>query len=295
MMKKLLLLIFLALFFSNTAFSEDVIFEYNEKLLNKELSTNEIIAICNEYKSKNIDIGQYDQATFNTGRGIENYCATMKMRAEFKSDAKYDLVKDLNIEKIKFNLLSNKYFSVSLPETKITKNSACHMDIKNESNLTYLEIFNRCGVAIEDEQFTKDNWISIIDYFYADANNDDYMDLIIRFKEDGSYSMRPETMTVVITSTTKDYFISLNYGSVVNSFDIGNEVFLNACGNNPQEYHERPLNIKNIIVEVPNKIIKLEKSKYDREFQTLATSAINIDNKKIDIYVSNFRDLTIKK
>ena len=90
------------------------------------------------------------------------------------------------------------------------------------------------------------------------------------------------------------YFISLNYGSVVNSFDIGNGVFLNACGNNPQEYHERPLNIKNIIVEVPNKIIKLEKSKYDRKFQTLATSAIDIDNKKIDIYVSNFRDLTIK-
>ena len=78
------------------------------------------------------------------------------------------------------------------------------------------------------------------------------------------------------------------------AYEIGDEVFLNACGNNPQEYHERPLNIKNIIVEVPNKIIKLEKSKYDREFQTLATSAIDIDNKKIDISVSNFRDLTIK-
>ena len=47
-MKKLLSLIFLTLFFSNTAFSEDVIFEYNEKLSNKELSTNEIIEICNE-------------------------------------------------------------------------------------------------------------------------------------------------------------------------------------------------------------------------------------------------------
>ena len=293
-MKKLLSLIFLTLFFSNTAFSEDVIFEYNEKLSNKELSTNEIIEICNEYKSKNIDIGQYDQATFNTGRGIENYCTTMNMRAEFKSDAKYDLVKDLNIEKIKFNLLSNKYFSVSLPETKITKNSACHMDIKNESNLTYLEIFNRCGVAIEDEQFAKDNWISIIDYFYADANKDDYMDLIIRFKEDGSYSTRPETMTAVITSLSKDNFININYESVVNSFDIGNEVYLNACTPNPDKYYDKPLNIQNILVEVPNKIIKLEKSKYDRAFQTLATSAIDVDNNKIDISVSNFRDLIIK-
>ena len=93
-MKKLLPLIFLSLFFSSTAFSDDVIYEYSEKLENKELSTNQIVEICKEYESKNIDIGQYDQATFNTGRGIENYCATMKMRAEFKSEAKYNYIQE---------------------------------------------------------------------------------------------------------------------------------------------------------------------------------------------------------
>ena len=97
MIKKLLLLIFLALFFSNTAFSDDVIYEYSEKLSNKELSSNQIVEICKEYDSKNVDLGQYDQATFNIGRGIENYCATMKMRAEFKTEAEYDYIQKAGV------------------------------------------------------------------------------------------------------------------------------------------------------------------------------------------------------
>ena len=62
------------------------------------------------------------------------------------------------------------------------------------------------------------------------------------------------------------------------AYEIGDEVFLNACGNDPEEYFANPLNIQNILVEAPNKIIKLEKSKYDREFQTLAKSSIYIED-----------------
>ena len=80
----------------------------------------------------------------------------------------------------------------------------------------------------------------------------------------------------------------------ISAYEIGNNVYLNACGADPQEYYDKPLNIQNIVTEVPNRIIKLEKSKYDREFQTLATSTTNLGNDKINISVSNFRDLTIK-
>jgi hypothetical protein len=80
----------------------------------------------------------------------------------------------------------------------------------------------------------------------------------------------------------------------ISAYEIGNNVYLNACGANPQKYYDKPLNIQNIVTEVPNRIIKLEKSKYDREFQTLATSTIDLGNDKIDISVSNFRDLIIK-
>ena len=237
-MKKLFSLIFLTLFFSSTAFSDDVIYEYSEKLENKELSTNQIIKICKEYESKNIDIGQYDQATFNTGRGIENYCATMKMRAEFKSEAKHDLITQekyigLELEKVSFKLINNKFFKLHVPENNYY---SCKIDIKNEKRVTLYEISRRCGVdkiitsevsmqdpkctsepcnlyriEYEGEDELENNWINIIDYFYADANKDDYMDLIIRLKPDGSYSMGTFTETIVVTSMSKGKFININY------------------------------------------------------------------------------------
>ena len=77
------------------------------------------------------------------------------------------------------------------------------------------------------------------------------------------------------------------------SFEIGQSVYFNACGGDPQKYFSTPLNFKDIVIEVPNKIIKLEKSKYDREFQTLAKSSIDIEDKQVNITLSNFRNLTI--
>ncbi len=80
----------------------------------------------------------------------------------------------------------------------------------------------------------------------------------------------------------------------VSAFVINDKVYLNACGSNPQEYKTDPLNIHNVIIEVPNKIISLEKSKYDRPIQTLATSSLRFNDKNYQITVSNFRDLVIK-
>jgi hypothetical protein len=146
-MKKLLSFIFLTLLLSNTAFSDDVIYEYSEKLSNKELSSNQIVEICKEYDSKNIDLGQYDQATFNTGRGIENYCATMKMRAEFKTEAEYDYIKEgwakLKLEKLNFKYINNKFFKLEIPKNK---ERSCKIDIVNEKRVTLYEISRRCGV-----------------------------------------------------------------------------------------------------------------------------------------------------
>ncbi len=232
-MKKLLSLIFLTLFFSTTAFSDDVIYEYSEKLSNKDLSTNQIVEICKEYESKNIDLGQYDQATLNIGIDIYNYCTTAKMRNEFKQESKYNLVRDLDIEKFNFNYFTNEDYTISIPVSEITKSSSCFANLKEEKSISYFEIKERCGVKkfitkelsnvcpatdcglktyewTEDSRL-KDNWIRIIDYFYADANKDDYMDLIIRLKPDGSYSMGTFTETIVVTSLSKGKFVNINY------------------------------------------------------------------------------------
>ena len=91
-------------------------------------------------------------------------------------------------------------------------------------------------------------------------------------------------------------FLGLLFGGSlpVSAFVINDKVYLNACGSNPQEYKTDPLNIHNVIIEVPNKIISLEKSKYDRPIQTLATSSLSFNDENYQITVSNFRDLVIK-
>ena len=88
-------------------------------------------------------------------------------------------------------------------------------------------------------------------------------------------------------------FFSLFWNLNVYSYEIGDNVYLNACGANPQKYFSKPLKIQNIVTEVPNRITKLEKSEYERDFTTIANSSINIEGKNINISVSNFRDLMV--
>ena len=90
------------------------------------------------------------------------------------------------------------------------------------------------------------------------------------------------------------FFIIMLWGNPSSSFEVGQNVYLNACISSPTEYFNSPLEIHNILFEAPNKITKLEESKYEREFQTLATSTINILDKQITFNLSNFRDMTIK-
>ena len=51
----------------------------------------------------------------------------------------------------------------------------------------------------------------------------------------------------------------------LSAFVINDKVYLNACGSNPQEYFNKPLNIQNIVIEVPNKITKPFDDKAGRE------------------------------
>ena len=202
--------------------------EYNEKLLDESLSH---IDVCNEYKKIPLNEGEYDQMGINIHIGIMNYCETVELRTNFKQDAKHNLIKDLDLEKLNFNFLSNKYYSLSIPEKDITKKASCFINLKKEKRLNYLKIKQRCGVksisyqeenpAGSDDELAsyelisdsdlKRNWIIITDYFYADANEDGYMDLVIRFKNDGSYSMASNTTTIVVTALKKNEYRNINY------------------------------------------------------------------------------------
>ena len=233
-MKKLLSIIILGMLWCNFSLaSADLIYEYHQKLLDKNLSIKEIVKICKEYESKNINAAEYDQMTLNTDIDTYNYCTTAKMKNEFKQESKYNLVRDLDIEKFNFNYFTNEDYTISIPVSEITKSSSCFVNLKEEKSIDYFEIKERCGVKkfitkslsnvcsstgcvlttsewTEDSEL-KDNWIIIIDYFYADANKDDYMDLIIRLKPEGSYSMGTFTETIVVTSLSKGKFVNINY------------------------------------------------------------------------------------
>jgi len=206
----------------------DITYEYNRKLIDKILPA---IDVCNEYKKIPLDAGQYDQMGLNTHLGIMNYCETVELRQNFKQDAKHNLIKDLDLEKLNFNLLSNKYYSLSIPEKDITKKASCHLNLKKEKRLNYSKIKQRCGVKsisykeenpagsdgelasyelISDSDLER-NWIIITDYFYADANEDGYLDLVIRFKNDGSYSMASNTTTIVVTAFNTNEYKNINY------------------------------------------------------------------------------------
>jgi len=75
---------------------------------------------------------------------------------------------------------------------------------------------------------------------------------------------------------------------------IGDEVYLQACGSNPQEYLTSPKSVKNLLREVPNKVIDLNPSPYGRPFSTIAKSIINYNaDSKLTAELSNFRDLKV--
>ena len=85
-------------------------------------------------------------------------------------------------------------------------------------------------------------------------------------------------------------FLLLSFTFTFNSFsyEINQEVYLNACGPNPQEYYDEPLVLNNL-KEVPNKIISLEKSEFDRAFQTLSVSEMEYDGEIYTAQLNDFR------
>ena len=216
--------------------NQELLFRFNDQLLSEYLTEEEVIKICDEYDNKNINIGAYDQRTYNIGRSLENYCETIRLRNKSKKDVKFTFIKDLNIKKLNFNYLSNMFYSLVISDNEITKKNSCNINLIKDKIIDYKEITDRCGVKsivykaesmagipctkfecnlfefeLIDEDDLKNGWISIVDYFYTDINNDSYLDLVIRFKNDGRFSMQVKTLTTVITSKKKNNFINLNY------------------------------------------------------------------------------------
>lgn len=206
---------------------------YSQKLFNKSLSNTQIVEICNLYNEerKNMKIIEnVDGFSLNSFANINSFCKTNKIKSATPLEANFNYIRSLDLSKIPFSLLSSNNFSIlnSIPE--VNNNHDCYINFNNEEDqwMDFLDIKKRCNIEkfieyngvnyIEHKEFTyaisnlepinslEGDWIKIIDYFYGDQNNDNYLDLIITLTRDGSYSAPGQTSTIIITSFEEGEF-----------------------------------------------------------------------------------------
>lgn len=76
---------------------------------------------------------------------------------------------------------------------------------------------------------------------------------------------------------------------------MGTDLYLQACGADPQKYFSEGKMVGSIVREVPNKVMTLETSPYGRPFTTKASSKISLENgQELTAELVNFRDLTVR-
>ena len=74
----------------------------------------------------------------------------------------------------------------------------------------------------------------------------------------------------------------------------GENIYVNACGYDPQSYSLTPLDIEGAITEVPNTVYSVSKSPYGRPIIVGAQSEMELPNKKkFTAILQNFRDFSI--
>ena len=207
--------------------------DYNKKFLDKNLSNYQIAEICNKYtdEAKVMKIIEnVDGLGLRTYADINYFCETNRLRSITELKANYEYIKALDIEKVPFALISNNYFSLKESVPDISKNQSCVINLNDEEDkwMDFLDIKKRCNIErlievngeikIEHQEFfyeisdtdeessLEGDWIKIVDYFYGDYNDDNYLDLIVRLNRDGSYSAPSQTSTIIITSFKESEF-----------------------------------------------------------------------------------------
>jgi len=157
---------------------------------------------------------------------------------KFPKISKYNLIKNLNLEKLHFSFLSSQNYSLSINMKDTLKSvRTCNLNLKKDKLIKFSEIKKRCNLPsiIHEEKWCRSDkcrllkvvhllnseleniWIDKIDHFYADINKDNYMDLIIIFKIDANISRLPSTAVAVITDKRVSNLSSAYYTTIISS------------------------------------------------------------------------------
>ncbi len=75
---------------------------------------------------------------------------------------------------------------------------------------------------------------------------------------------------------------------------VGDNLYVQACGGDPQNYFSTAKEVGSFLREAPNKIVDLKPSPYGRPFITKATSTIQLENgQNLRAELNNFRNIKI--
>ena len=77
-----------------------------------------------------------------------------------------------------------------------------------------------------------------------------------------------------------------------NETNIGDKVYLNACGGNSQDYKTTLKVITGLIEEVPNLVTSTKTSPHGRPFTSMSSSTISVGG-KLTAKLSNFREIEV--
>ena len=175
-----------------------------------------------------------DKLNYQTFLHVDKY----NFKKKFPKISKYNLIKNLDLEKLHFSFLSSQNYSLSINMKDTLKSvRTCNLNLEKDKLIKYSEIIKRCALPsiIHEEKWCRsdkcrllkvvhllnselDNiWIDKIDHFYADINKDNYMDLIIKFKIDANISRLPSTAVAVITDRRISNLSSTHYTAIISS------------------------------------------------------------------------------
>ena len=231
---KYLLTIFLSLFIFSAcsekekskkpADADERLFYYVDKI--KSLESNKALNLCKEYKSdKILDNITHNSISTKLVTNTNNFCKELEFKLNIKSKVDFDFISNIDFSNMPLQILPFLKFEEG---NKLDSNN-CSFDASNDE-IIYLSsfliicedylpiltwsVFNEKYQEIEVED--KD-YIMISDYYFADYNNDKYLDLILNIYEKGNYSAPGIEHKIIISAKEEGKYISLDYS---NSYDV---------------------------------------------------------------------------
>ena len=179
---------------------------YWDDLLYDARETESELEQCHSYLNEfdNEFYSMVNNAWLKTLLGWSRYCLRVVDANSAKvaaNNAKYRFIEELEVNTIHMYYLLHP----SVPE-KTLERADCGMkeyETKDGSRVTsfeYEDFSELCGLSKTEIPISENSWVMVVDSYYADTNEDGYLDVVISYLIDGQYSAPADSYKVTLTS-----------------------------------------------------------------------------------------------